>query len=154
MRRALAACAALALVTALAGASTVAANAATQRPLTAQDDFPEYGVLVMNTAYNENLCLDAETDSGANPTQNGDKVQLWTCNGGSQQQWIEVQLANGAYEFYSNYPYSGLALGAEQDGGGLADQCGDPIQVQTVTGQHTYYHQQNWTTEMPYAQCY
>lgn len=94
------------------------------------------------------LCLAAENDSGGNPSQNGDQVQLWTCDVNSpSQQWDISELSNGSYEIFN---ISGLILGAENDSANIPGDCGDPVQVQDYTGQS----QQNWTLTGTAAQCY
>jgi hypothetical protein len=82
----------------------------------------------ITSSYGNHLCLDAETDSGGNPTQNGDKVQMWTCNSGaSQQMWTQFGSSSGALfvNIYSRTTY----LAAEDDAGGDPSQTGDFIGV-------------------------
>lgn len=141
LRRALACGSALTAATALACAGATVASAATGHsagpashflaghPLSPAVDgpYPAYNVqLIMDGT---NLCLDAENDSGGNPSQNGDKVQLWTCNSGADQQlWYRYDPeSDGYYVFTNEYTGSGLSLGA--DTGGTPD-CGDQIQLQ------------------------
>lgn len=110
----------------------------------------EFGVGQTGQIVNEGggLCLDAETDSGGNPSDNGDKVQLWACNiGASQQQWFLSQLADGSYEFTSSY--AGLVLAAESDSGGDPADCGDLIQVQDWTSASS----QTWSPTTAQGQC-
>lgn len=72
-------------------------------------------------------CLDAEDDANGNPNNNGDKVQLWTCNGSQNQQWF----ASDGDGFGNAY---GLALDAEQDAKGNPTENGDKVQLWQSTG--------------------
>ncbi|MFC1432233.1 ricin-type beta-trefoil lectin domain protein [Streptacidiphilus sp. N1-3] len=53
------------------------------------------------------MCLDI-VSPGAPGTVNGTKVQLWTCNGGVNQQWVVQNDANGSIHLLN--PYSGRCL--------------------------------------------
>src|SRR5262249_4762498 len=48
---------------------------------------------------NGDRCLDAETTSTHNPNQNGDVVQIWHCNGNTNQEWalVPTQAGSGFY---------------------------------------------------------
>ena len=80
---------------------------------------------------NSNLCLDAVSQH----IGNGDKVQLWTCNGGSQQRWFlnGTELQNGANRH--------LCLDATSQHIGNGDQ----IQLWTCNGGS----QQQWYFTQP-----
>jgi hypothetical protein len=84
------------------------------------------------TNVNSGKCLDAETDSANNPTHNGDRVELWTCNGGSQQQWEFVLKSNGYFSVCNKYAADrGLAmcLDAETDATHSPNLNGDVVQL-------------------------
>lgn len=117
-------------------------------------DYCQYApIATITSQYGNHLCLDAENDSGSNPSQNGDKVQMWTCSGGENQQWEVYATSNGGYAFQNLYGNgNGLVLGAENDDGGNPSQCGDNVQVQTWDGQHVLY-QQTWFDGGNYSQC-
>jgi len=85
--------------------------------------------------HNGGLCLDAETDAGGNPHNNGDKVQVWACIGTSQQQWQINQ--NGTITNENG----GKCLDAETDAGGDPHNNGDKVQVWDCIGTL----QQHWT---------
>lgn len=87
------------------------------------------------------------TDSGTNPDDNGDKVQLWTCNDGSQQQWWINQLPDGTYEIVNEY--GNLVLAAQSDSGGSPTACGDNVQLQDSS----FDSGPGWTAGGTYAQC-
>jgi hypothetical protein len=83
------------------------------------------------------LCLDAQSDNTHSPKTNGDPVQLWTCNGGTQQQW-EPRYAgtNGVTSYYAFVnKASGLVLDAREDATHSPSQDGDPMQL--WSGQYT-----------------
>lgn len=87
------------------------------------------------------LCLDADIAShgGLNPVdRNGMWVQLWSCNGWSNQQWI----VDGNYQIRS--VRNGLCLDAD-DSGGLYD--GAKVQLWSCNGQSN----QTWVTN---GSCY
>ncbi|MBS2966827.1 RICIN domain-containing protein, partial [Actinocrinis puniceicyclus] len=70
------------------------------------------------------LCLDASNStSGPNPTTNGDNVQLWTCNGYTQQEWQYT-----AGNTLKNY-YGGLLLDATNNSTTNPSQNGDNVQL-------------------------
>jgi|GEM_PF-3915423 len=54
-----------------------------------------WGYRLVNTAYGK--CLDANA-SGSTAGQNGDKVQLWDCNGADNQYWVPWQTTSGYTE--------------------------------------------------------
>jgi len=136
----LACCSTLAAVTALACASATVASAATRahpaRPApirlaahlrSAADDptFPLYDVELTNGV--ENLCLDAENDSGGNPSEAGDKVQLWTCNSGATNQHWDLTMSGDFYDGYSSgVIYSEYSGGLCLTAGGSS---GDAVQM-------------------------
>jgi hypothetical protein len=91
------------------------------------------------TIYVSGLCLDAANDSTHNPTKNGDKVQLWTCNGSLQQQWHAV-VGNSVIE--NAY---GLVLDAENDAGGNPNQNGDAVQLWQNLGSGSSHNNQHWS---------
>jgi len=68
--------------------------------------------------YADDLCLDAN-DAGSTAGTNGDKVQLWTCNGTDNQYWYGYDITAG-YVALENYEYTNECLNAV-DTGGLAD---------------------------------
>jgi Ricin-type beta-trefoil lectin domain len=74
---------------------------------------------VVNDA--DGKCLDANT-SGSTAGQNGDKIQLWTCNRTANQFWIPAGWeANGdAFTDMVNDQYQSMCLNAA-DNGGLAN---------------------------------
>src|SRR5580658_4751520 len=84
------------------------------------------------------LCLDAEADAHGNPDDDGDSVQLWICNGHSNQNWDATNdngntIANGT---------GGLCLDAEADAHGNPADDGDKVQLWSCNGQSN----QNWST--------
>lgn len=139
-RMALACCSTLAAVTALACASATAASAATQahsarlgpihlaahlQSATYDPTFPLYDVELTNGV--DNLCLDAENDSGGNPSQAGDKVQLWTCNSGATNQHWVLSMSGDFYDGYSSgVIYSEYSGGLCLTAGGSS---GDAVQM-------------------------
>ena len=72
------------------------------------------------------LCLDASTDPGS-PHVPGDKVQLWTCSGSSNQLW----LMNSKGEIVNED--GGLCLDASTDPGSPLTS-GDTVQLWTCDG--------------------
>jgi hypothetical protein len=90
-------------------------------------------------------CLDAENDSRDNPDNNGDKVQLWTCNGGSNQLWIIGSDGPSPYLPLENVyalEHGHLnVLDARNAGGWNPNINGDPVQIysdQTTPNQWWY----------------
>lgn len=79
-----------------------------------------------------NKCLDAENDSKGNPTQNGDKIQLWTCTGALNQEWYPIN-EGGGYSILVNQDGIGGVLDAEADSNGNPNEDGDKIQIWTGT---------------------
>lgn len=77
------------------------------------------------------LCLDARDDATSNPHDKGDPVQLWSCNGGAQQQWepIDTQSSNGLSGYELVNKASGLVLDARNDGTWSPYDDGDPVQL-------------------------
>jgi Ricin-type beta-trefoil lectin domain len=83
------------------------------------------------------LCLDAQSDPTHNPSQNGDRVQMWTCAGGLNQTWninSDHTITNAL----------GLCLDATHDAGHSPTNLGDPIQLWTCNGSQ----QQQWTLSL------
>ena len=79
------------------------------------------------------LCLDARNDSTSNPSDPGDPIQVWSCNGGSQQDWY-VGVAfdqNGEQYIYLQNEDSagGYVLDARNDANHSAGANGDPVQL-------------------------
>jgi hypothetical protein len=76
------------------------------------------------------LCLDAETDNGGKPNQNGDKVQLYACTGSVQQQW-RYDTAN--HRLINRY--AGLCLDAKTESATVnAGWNGDKVQLWSCSG--------------------
>lgn len=92
----------------------------------------------IQTAYGNHSCLDAEDDSGGNPSQDGDRVQMWQCNGGNNQEWSFVSVLNGQ-DWQIVNEASGKCLDAEADQYGDPDSNGDRIQLWTCNGGHNQY---------------
>jgi hypothetical protein len=59
-------------------------------------------------------CLDADINGGG---VNGNKVQIWTCNGSPQQEWMAGPGADGAWSLES-MKFPGMCLDADLNGGG------------------------------------
>lgn len=86
-----------------------------------------------------NLCLDAMywgEGSSRLPSNNGDPVQLWPCNGGENQQWrLIYDPSNGFYKLqneYSTIRNHETVLDATYWGAGSShtpDINGDPVQL-------------------------
>src|SRR5580658_6382818 len=93
------------------------------------------GPYIIQNGYS-GLCLDAEADAHGNPDNDGDTVQLWVCNGGTNQDWYfgpgEI-LMNGT---------GGLCLDAEADAHGNPDDDGDRVQLWSCNG----HSNQNWAS--------
>lgn len=154
LRKALVNCSALALGTALACAGSASAGAATQPhpakpgslrlfmnpPSAKAGALPaDIGNIQISNGY-DGQCLDAENDSGGNPNDNGDKVQLWTCNSGATQQRWNIGTTGTITSQYGNH----LCLDAETDSGGNPDDNGDKVQMWTC---NSGAPQQKWTLE-------
>jgi ADP-ribosylglycohydrolase len=75
-------------------------------------------------------CLAAEDDSGGNPSQVGDRVELETCN--SKQ---SAQMWNGGLGtdvgLWNLGSAAQLCLAGEDDSGGRPNQTGDPVELQS-----------------------
>src|SRR5690348_3644687 len=56
-----------------------------------------------------NQCLDADANAGGN----GTKVQVWACNGSTQQEWLLS--SDGSLQ---NVRFPGMCLDADTNGGG------------------------------------
>jgi Ricin-type beta-trefoil lectin domain len=63
----------------------------------------------------DNFCLDAN-DLGLTAGQNGDAVRLWTCYGGTNQEWIP-QYKAGQLAWLVSAKYPGMCLNANNVGG-------------------------------------
>lgn len=76
-------------------------------------------------------CLDAENDSGGSPTENGDPVRLWTCNGNENQVWLVTPIVGGCEfgNFYAGAHGSPTVLDAVADGVDNPDENGDETQM-------------------------
>lgn len=148
LRKVLAGCCTLALGTALVGAGFTPAGAATQLhpakhgsfhllrhlPSAKAGDLPAFAFYVPITNGYDGLCMDAETDSGGNPNENGDKVQLWTCNSGAVQQYWNISATIGAYGPLTNEYGNHLCLDAESDGASNPSDEGDRVQLWSCSG--------------------
>ena len=88
------------------------------------------------------LCLDAyNSTSGPNPSTNGDNVQLWTCNGYTQQNWTFHPVAGNPGWYTITNGYAGLCLDAYNSTSGPNPSTnGDNVQLWTCNG----YAQQEW----------
>ena len=98
-----------AVTSAQAATPTFAHTAVSLGNPTAAASSPSYPII--NEA--DGLCLDAN-DQGASAGQNGDKVQLWTCDGTTNQSWIPCNYEeSGAYEtVLANSDYPTMCLNA------------------------------------------
>lgn len=107
-------------------------NGGTQQHWNFNENVGSYGT-VTNAASGK--CLDATNDASHNPGTNGDPVQLWTCNGGAQQQWKLVLQANipNTYALINLYSYA-QALDATSDATHNPGTDGDPAQLWSWTG--------------------
>ncbi|MFI7601842.1 RICIN domain-containing protein [Actinoplanes sp. NPDC049681] len=98
----------------------------------------------IRNGYGNRLCLDAKNDAGGNPNNNGDTIQLWSCNGGSQQGWglsLAAVDGNGTYWWTIQNQYGNhLCLDAKNDSGGNPNNNGDKVQLWTCSGAS----QQQW----------
>ncbi len=165
LRKAVASCGVLALGTALACAASVSAGAATRshpRPVkpgllyqvkrmpsgnggvlpASTSPANASNIQILNGFPGYELCLDAENDSGGNPNQSGDKVQLWTCNVNATQQRWNVNFGVGTVGTITSQYGNHLCLDAETDSGGNPTDNGDKIQMWTCNSNAT---QQKWT---------
>jgi Ricin-type beta-trefoil lectin domain len=83
------------------------------------------------------LCLDAENDANNQPNNDGDKVQLWSCAGSSQQQWRLIQVATNSgkaiYEIRNAYD-TNMCLDQKNDSAGNPGNNGDKIQMWYCSG--------------------
>jgi hypothetical protein len=91
-------------------------------------------------------CLDAENDQYNNPDNGGDKIQLWTCNGGHNQYWSEDLNGSGQYGavYFNQWAIDHghlTVLDALSANGWNADVDGDPTQIWPVN----YDVNQYWT---------
>jgi hypothetical protein len=117
-----------ALVLAISGAAAVSSSV----PASAASPYAE-----IPSAYGSHHCLDAENDSHGNPSQNGDRVQVFTCLGGKNQEWNEVLVSSQGPD--TNYfkivnEASGKCLDAENDRYDNPDNNGDKVQLFTCNG--------------------
>jgi hypothetical protein len=64
----------------------------------------------------DNLCLDAN-DKGVTAGQNGDKVGLWTCYAGANQEWIPVYDGASRFAWLENAMYPRKCLNADDING-------------------------------------
>ncbi len=98
------------------------------------------GVQILNGWSGYNLCLDAENDSGGNPNDSGDKVQLWTCNSGATQQRWNINFDIGSVGSITSAYGNHLCLDAETDASTNPSDEGDKVQLWSCTGSS----QQQW----------
>jgi hypothetical protein len=82
-------------------------------------DQQDYAEEVVSVAGSFTYCLDAN-DSGSTAGQDGDKVQLWTCNNTGNQFWYFGTQNSAGNGYITNDYYSSKCLNANDDGG-LAD---------------------------------
>jgi hypothetical protein len=88
-------------------------------------------------------CLNAN-NAGSSKGQNGDKVQLWTCTGSSNEMWnITKAQGGGWYELY-NQEFSSECLNAD-DTGGLGN--GSLVQLWSCSagGGNEYWDVTHWS---------
>jgi hypothetical protein len=76
--------------------------------------------------------LDAESDANGNPADNGDSVQVWTCDGGTNQRW-NFNENNGSYGTVTNDD-GGLCLDAQSDATHSPGDTGDRVQLWKCNG--------------------
>jgi hypothetical protein len=88
------------------------------------------GSTMFQNAYG--LCLDAESDANGNPADNGDSVQVWTCDGGTNQRW-NFNENNGSYGTVTNDD-GGLCLDAQSDATHSPGDTGDRVQLWKCNG--------------------
>ncbi|GAA3034725.1 RICIN domain-containing protein [Actinokineospora globicatena] len=84
-------------------------TAITAATLAAAGPAAVYHVRIRSLYGNGNQCLDADATAGGN----GTKVQLWDCNGSTQQTWILYS----SYNDFTNLRF-GRCLDADLNGGG------------------------------------
>jgi hypothetical protein len=89
--------------------------------------------IVNGYGYPNELCLDAENDSVSNPNVDGDRVQMYTCNGFVNQAW-NVNTNPGSFGTITNNYGNHLCLSAEDDSNGNPSQNADPVHVDTCDG--------------------
>jgi hypothetical protein len=75
------------------------------------------------------LCLDAETDAYDNPNNDGDPVQLWTCNKSLQQDWQVYDNGADRTTTLVNGFTNQLVLDAENDSYDNPSNNGDHVQL-------------------------
>ena len=94
-----------------------------------------YGIEILNGfSYQHSLfmCLDAKSDAPNSPHNNGDKVQLWTCSGASNQLWdYTAELGNWG-NIYNEDGYK--CLDAQSDAPHNPAVPGDGIQLYDCNG--------------------
>jgi hypothetical protein len=117
--RAAALASAIAITAAMGAAAAVPAGASPAHPASAAAAANAGPTIEIVNRQVSTLCLDAN-DQGSTAGQNGDKVQLWTCNGGTNQRWgLLTEDSAGNFTLY-NERYPDMCLNAD-DSGGLAD---------------------------------
>ena len=103
-------------------------NGDSQQKWNFNENVGSYGTITNGYA---GLCLDARDDATYNPGTDGDPVQLWSCNGGSQQQWEPVyeEDSSGTYYYALVNKADGLVLDARDDATWNPTKDGDPVQL-------------------------
>jgi hypothetical protein len=96
---------------------SVRAHLAKDRLVVSQQQ--DYAEEVVSVVDNFQYCLDANA-AGPTAGENGDKVQLWTCNNGANQFWYFGSQNSAGNGYITNDYYSSKCLNAD-DSGGLAD---------------------------------
>jgi hypothetical protein len=91
-----------------------AASASTVAPITASAATDATRYEIRNAV--GDLCLDAN-DLGSTAGRDGDKVQLWTCYGGANQDWIPVYHGGHRLAWLVNAMYPTKCLNANNLGG-------------------------------------
>jgi hypothetical protein len=123
-----------AMATTGTASATVAPTAATPQTSDLAEIMTYYG---FDNNRGQHFCLDAEDDANGNPYQNGDKVQMWTCQGGLNQQWTVNTLEGAIIN-----KMSGKCLDAENEPPSPTPwNNGDTMQLWDCNG----YGQQLWT---------
>lgn len=105
---------------------------------TAVPNIPAPGnLIVIHSLYKKtpNQCLDADLNGGG---VNGNKVQVWACNGSTQQEWVTNPGVGGGVELESAQ-FPGMCLDADVNGGGAN---GTKVQLWQCNGQS----QQSWVS--------
>ena len=96
------------------------------------------GCLVEIRSEASGKCLDAENDQYGNPNLNGDRVQLWTCTGASNQTWSRTfpDPSPNTISIASDYPMAPAVkvLDAENAGPNNPNVNGDPVQIWQYNG--------------------